>query len=357
MKKIILRSLWYVIPYMMIYLFSVSYYTLDSGDLLRLGYVPDFYQSYRQQFAKYDSLPVKFEELQALPKKKKFKVMLVGDSFSGQRNFGYKNQLAQQVDVLNVTDISWNPLEALSMLVNGDFFEHYQTEYIVLESVERSMVERVEKIDRNKTISYAKIEEIMLKIQENDKKALEIAKTEKKSQQHLFFSNQSLNFLWNSIKYISLANVKLENGVNKALLNQDLFSVNNQDLVFLDEDIVSTPKNNDPKTAEKLDQILNELSKKLKAKGIQLIYMTAPDKYDIYHDYIIDAENYPRPVFFENFRKTEKNYGYIDAQKLLKDAVDSKKKDIYLFDDSHWSPYAAEIIKDEILKKMNEISK
>ena len=101
-----------------------------------------------------------------------------------------------------------------------------------------------------------------------------------------------------------------------------------------------------------LNDILNDLSNKLKNKGIKLIVLPSPDKYNVYYDYIIEKTKYPKPLFFEHLDKTEKKYLYVNSKKKLIDAV-RRKKDIYFYDDTHWSPWASKLISDEIYKLIN----
>lgn len=77
--------------------------------------------------------------------------------------------------------------------------------------------------------------------------------------------------------------------------------------------------------------------------------MPSPDKYDLYYDYITDKHNFTKPVFFDNFEKLNKEYIYINSKEILTKELD-RKKDIYYFDDTHWSPIAAQLMAQEIKK-------
>jgi len=88
-----------------------------------------------------------------------------------------------------------------------------------------------------------------------------------------------------------------------------------------------------------------ELKKTLGLKA----YLPSPDKYDIYYDYIINKSKYPKPLFLEYLAEMQKNYLYVDSKKILSNSI-KQKKDIYYYDDTHWSPFAAKIISDELSK-------
>lgn len=77
--------------------------------------------------------------------------------------------------------------------------------------------------------------------------------------------------------------------------------------------------------------------------------MPSPDKYDMYYDYIIDKNKYPRPLFFDFLETENKNYLYLDSKKILQKDF-AGRKDIYFYDDTHSSPWATQIIAEELTK-------
>ena len=48
----------------------------------------------------------------------------------------------------------------------------------------------------------------------------------------------------------------------------------------------------------------------------------------------------------------EKDYFFINSKKALQEVI-PHKKDIYFYGDSHWTPWAAKIIADEITEVIN----
>jgi len=57
--------------------------------------------------------------------------------------------------------------------------------------------------------------------------------------------------------------------------------------------------------------------------------------------------HYTKPLFFDLMKQMDKNYGYIDSKAILSQALQTKK-DIYFFDDTHWSPWGSQLIAKEI---------
>lgn len=342
--KFILKTLWFVLPYGILFLLMTKLYPIQKGDLYRIGYIIDLFPSYGEYFRSEYEKPIRYTAISEKSKKKKFKILAIGDSFSEQPTFGYKNQLAQTLDVLYIDrfiSIADNPVQTLYALAKGDFFDEYKVDYVVLQSAERAFVERVNDFDYNKTKSTA---DVFDKIKNH---------TPKEIPKYNFFSNQAFVFLYNTIQYFVNEDYCFEAVVQKTKLNRnDLFSINTDNLLFYQGDIKEMEFNNNLQKVEQLNAILNKLSLLLKEKGVQLIVLPAPDKYNMYYEYIEDKSKYVKPLFFEYLDKQNKEYIYIDSEKILKKAIE-RDNDIYFYDDTHWSPKATKIIAAEILKNID----
>ena len=130
--------------------------------------------------------------------------------------------------------------------------------------------------------------------------------------------------------------------VYKVKTCSNLFSINSSNLFFIEDDLKVVAINNVKQNIDKLNYELNLLAKKLNSKGIKLIVLPSPDKFDYYYDQIKN-NSYPKPIFFNYFDKLEKTYSYINTKKLLTENG-KNVEDMYIFDDTHWSPIAAKII-------------
>lgn len=343
MKKFILKSLYFTGPILVMKMYSLFFQsTTGSPDLLRLGYVPNLYPDYKEVFSSELKNDIRYTKLSAA-KKRNFDLFIIGDSFSHQSIFGYKNYLKKisnkDVDVLYFDQINKNPIKELYGLINNGFFNNYKLDYVVLQSVERVMASRAQNID----VSYMPLEESKEKVV-NDKYV-----SEKKSESS-FFSRKILKFFFNSLKYFIYDDLLVES-VYTTKTSKQLFSVPVKKLHFYSQDVNNLPINNDLKKVNTLNETLNDLSSKLKSLGVGLIVLPAPDKYDLYYEYIEDKRSYPKPLFFELMQKMDKSYIYIDSKAILIDAVKTKK-DIYFYDDTHWSPWASQIVAKEIIKEI-----
>ncbi len=341
MKKFIITILWFIVPILALYLFTFIFYNPNKGDLLRIGYIIDLYPSYRDIFKDEFGSKLKFSKMSEKKETRKFKVLTIGDSFSEQNNYSYQNYLAKNnIETLHIEKfLHENQTQTLYSFLNGDFFDQYSFDFIVLQFVERYSVGMVENIDTAKVLTSEELGNLV-----NKPRAEEIYNLK-------FPSDSVLKFPYYTLQHYLNKDYVFEGKTYKTQITQDLFSVGNKELLFYFDDIVSVNKNSDENKVRKLNAVFNDLSNLLKKKGIKLIVLPSPDKYDIYYEFILNKSKYPKPIFFELFDKLNKEYTYIDSKQILTNAL-SVKKDIYFYDDSHWSPWASQIIAGAISKEI-----
>ena len=317
----------------------------EDGDLLRVGYIrsdPD----YRDIFAKEYERPLYFDRLSQLQNElKKCDVLTIGDSFSEQDNFGYQNYLAEKSNLYIVhfdrffqLNKAGNPLQILYGIINGDLLGMIEPDYIILEAIEREIVTWGNNIDTTLIIPY------------NSFIRLTQAKSEKSVDANNydgFLSDRLIKFPIMNILYFFDDNAYFSK-VYRAETTQHLFSVEKKELLFTSEDLACIDINNDLDNVTNLNQALNGLSNRLKNKGIKLIVLLAPDKYDLYYSYFLSKSRYEEPLFFNHLEKMQKEYLYVESKKILSEAIHNSIKDIYYYDDTHWSPRASKIIAEEL---------
>ncbi len=342
MKKLITKTLYFVIPVFCLFCFTKFFYNEKaSPDLLRLGYIPYMDKDYSHVFDHY-SKEIKYSVL-SKTKPRAFDVMTIGDSFSEQGAGGYNNILAKDVSVLHVDrSISRNPIQTLMDMSNGDFFDHYPVRYVVLENVERHVIDNTRKINFDQRFDRSDIDSI---VQSPKAKGENIG--------YRFFSKVTITFpFYHFPRFFSEKNYLSNDKVyNYDLTSDTLFSNQSNKLLFYNLDVTSLERTNDKEKCQQSNDVINQLADKLRAKGIELIFIPAPNKMDVYYDFIEEKAQFTKPLFYDHFRTFEKRYHYIDALSILQDLM-KVKKDVYYFDDTHWSPYAAEAIAGEIRNSM-----
>jgi hypothetical protein len=341
-KKFLYKSLALISPFVLLYLITMAGYSISQGDLVRLGYLPKD-NAYRKEFKKEIDKPIFYENLASIDTNAnlKYNVLTIGDSFSEQYGFGYKNYLAESgcISVIhyNRREKDINPIQVLYGLLNGDLFDKLSVDYIILESDEREFCSRAENLNKN--------DKIYLKdIIQNDFKNHKIESDKLKT---IIPTAALLKFPIFSILYHFKDNAFLSEAYCVNTTKSMFTGKRKNKLLFHATDITGTQKNNDKKAVIVLNHELNNLASLLSQKGINLIVLPSPDKYDIYYEYIQYKENYSKPLFFNYIEKMKKDYLYVDSKEILDSAI-IKKKDIYFFDDTHWSPWGSQLIASKL---------
>jgi len=305
----------------------------QGGDLARMGYIHRS-MDLRKNIC---DLSVRHLELSEYTGQK-IDVLTMGDSFSniggGGRNRYYQDYIAtiNNTTVLNLAPYKEiDNISVLSIYANNGYLDKIKPKYIILECVERMCIKTlahaadftaaitVTEMDKQKKVEYNnKLPEVSLINQGNFK--------------FLLYS-----LLYNFSDHAFLSKVCIKD------LSRPLFSVKNaKKLVFLRDDISNIPLTT-TKSVTVLNDNINALSDKLRAKGIKLYFMPCVDKYDLYSGYIIHNQ-YPASTFFEQLRKLPKRYEFIDTKAILAEELKKGEKDVFYADDTHWSWKASERI-------------
>ncbi len=346
MKKFLIKSGFFILPFIIIFLLNTFVYNREEGDLVRLGYL--YYNPSPKSLInnKYN-LPKHYTLLSEidLTIKNKFDVITIGDSFSELGNLGYKNFIGSKgLSVLHIDAFitGHNPIQTLIQLIKSDFFNFVSADYVVLQSVERYFNKRTSEIDFGGII---RIEDIKYQIDNRD---------ETESNDKLpFFSEATLKIPFANILYFFNSKIEYTPIFKYKTNHNNLFSNSPNQLLLYEEDIYNLENKNDSTNIFKSIKVIEGINDSLTKHNINLIMLVSPDKYDIYYPFIEEREKLTKPQFFEIYEKIRKNYLNVNAFQILSKKAKSEK-DIYFYDDTHWSPKSAEIIADEIYKIVNK---
>lgn len=349
MKKFIIKVTIFIFPIIFLQIFSMLFYSTEKGDLLRLGYIMEFY-NYRDVFKEEFKRNNYFSKVSKinLNNKNKYTALTIGDSFSEQEGFGYKNYLAEndRIDILHFDSfLNNNPIQTTYGILNGDLLNNVKVDYIILQSVERAFVSKIHNIDRKKAILK---DSLIIEIEKQNVNVKKVNISNK------LLLGRMLNFpLLYKILYHNILFYFDDNAFGSQTYivktKQNLFSNSKNELLFYFGDLENLKTNNNLESVLKLNKELNILSNKLKEKGIKLIVLPSPDKFDFYYDDIVNKEKYTKPLFFDYLENMPKDYLYVNSKKILKSQM-TYKKDIYFYDDTHWSPWASKVIAIELAK-------
>ncbi|MDO4728065.1 MAG: hypothetical protein Q4B43_03555 [Bacteroidota bacterium] len=346
MKKFIIKTSFFVLPFIFFYFMNEKFSQQGEGDLARLG---DLYfnpSPYSQVVSQFDKLPQKYKKVSELNLNQTHKVdvLTIGDSFSEGNQ--YKGYLVHKgLSLLHVDRFlsEENPMQNLVAFANSDFFDYIKPQYVVLQNVERYVIKRNAELDFS---AEKDIESVKNRISENLIKE-ERKKTSKRKVS--FFSDATIRKPLNNLQFLFFVKPLDSDIYRYRSNNNQLFTNNPKELLFYKEDIDFLSDKNDIEKIQNLNASFNEISRLLAKKGIKLIILIAPDKYDLYYPYIKNKDK-KQPVFFNFFDKLDKEFLYVPSYVILSDEIKKNKKDIYFYDDTHWSPNGALSISEEIYR-------
>jgi len=340
MKKFIIKTLFFTVPFFLLYTFNFLMYKNNDGDLARIGYFYSNPSPKELQINKY-SLKRKYVSVSDLNlnTNNNFEVLNIGDSYSEQDSLSYLNFLVHQnVSVLhyNRTSSVDNNIQQLIDLTNGNFFESNKVNYVVLQCGERMFIKRTMDLQFNKVTNI----DSLIKLQKIKKFVNEDNKID-------FFSDAMFKIPLTNLEYL-FKDKPIYSDTYKVESNKnDLFTNNPNSILFFRDDIDYLYLNNVKENIDKANFEINKINSILNKKNIKLILMIPPDKYSLYYKFIKNKNGYTKPQFFNYFNQLKKDYIYIDSYSSLSKAIENGK-DVYYYDDTHWSPLGAKIVANEL---------
>lgn len=264
-------------------------------------------------------------------------LITIGDSFSngggGGKNAYYQDYLATvlNINVLNIQNIGqdYSYIDTIRFLHQKKYFGKIKPKAILIQAVVRESLRDVPTKEINPT------SDILL--------------------QNLLAKNTTAHFphpLWiNTANYRApyyytryFYSIRAKKEIYRLLLTKDLFTSNDRNHLLVYHDDLNNITKFNKKNIANLNAELNLLAQELQKENIKLIFMPVVDKYDLYHDYILDQKRYPLNPFFTLLRKEPKSYTLIDSKAILLPMLKNNVQDLYYSDDTHWSYKASEAI-------------
>jgi hypothetical protein len=281
-----------------------------------------------------------------------FDVVTVGDSFSQGGASGlnryYQDYLAtsHDVEVLNIPRYpdAANFMEQVAILLNSGFLDQVRARYLILETAERNCYRYGGTIDMSRSdpldvvlAAYRKERTLGHEPDEDGPAALP---------QVGFINSGNLKWLLYNALYPFSDNAFFAK-TYKVPLETSLFSgPRGNSLLYLNKDVRNLSRY-DAATLARVNENLNRLAVLLRQRGIELYFMPAVDKSNLYRPYV-KGDRYPESQFFEVFRTFDKDYRFIDTKAILAEELEKGEQDIFYLDDTHWSWKASLAISQTI---------
>ena len=333
MKKFIIKTLFYFIPFLCVYGGYKFVRHNISGDIGTLGQIPfgksyneNLKQNYLTEKMVKDILVVSYEKFYP---SKKTKIFTFGDSFSQQGFFGYQNYLAHILGD-SITNIErrkgYNQIAIAVSLLNSGIIDETNCQVIVLQFVDRHTIDWLKNIDFEMLYKFPQSSENQINKNTNNDSEL-----------HSLTSWIRLQFGY-------------DNPIFRHDLKHDCFShkyFSRKLFRYIDDFNFQRTK---PEDIEKAKENLILLNKKFSEKGIKMIFLIASDKYDVYRPFMSD-NSLPVDTTTDGLSNLP-DVCVINAKPILQEMVRNGEKDVYMVNDTHWSYKASEAVAEEIARKI-----
>lgn len=255
--------------------------------------------------------------------------MTIGDSFSQQRIRGYQNFMAHRLGepVVNLHSMWSSPMQAAVCLLNTGFFDTWKPRTLILETAGRHLPDQLLEIDFDLQREVDKMISLTPEEDPEDRRRL------------TFTSTIKMSFNWLQLRF-------KRSPVRTLPLETELFGVHPRQLHFYYRDHNALTCT-DQQVAG-MQRALEELHRRFRERGIELIFMVAVDKYDLYQDYI--AGPHPAKDVLERMEQGCDSALFFSTKRVLQPLVQAGVRDVFRADDSHWSQTGADTVAAELVR-------
>jgi hypothetical protein len=342
MKKFLTKLSYTLLPVFLLLFGLTAYLNLyirpqSTGDLGRLAFViigQEYGQRIEQDELK-DTLFNKVRETEDL-RNIHVNVLTIGDSFSQQEHAGYQNYMAQEgVTVANTRrDLYDSPIQYAWNLLDAGVVDSTNIDVMVVEVGERDFALRIENFRTDKV----EVGEPDIPGEGGEENVWDIRK---------WSLLRTRDFLM--YRYAG------RNPVYEVQLDRDFFSSNEpRKLFFYCADVLNGLTIDDT-ILPKVKEVFDLLTRKARERGFALILMLPVDKYDLYQDYIVDNPYGHKRVNEEVRELLGDRPEVMLCKYALLPLLASGEKDVFLFDNSHWSWKGSQAVGKELARRVKEL--
>lgn len=338
MKKFLKKITYTLLPVWLLAVAGVCYFTLVicpnvTGDIGRLAFIPfghEYDDSLEKDFPQEQVFTTVFD-IDALHNSR-CDVITIGDSFSERGRDGYQNYLALKgLKVVNAGRyLYYSPVTFAYEMMNLGVIDSTNASVLIVECVERAIDEFFTGFDPKDELVAASKGKDKLVGSPNEWSLLRVR-----------------DFIVYNSGIMTPPIIKKE-------LSRDLFTSDHPSTLYFYIDDIKTIHINSSHVPI-IQSTFKALLDKAQEKHLTLILLVPTDKYDLYQQYIVDNPYPPKEV--NNTIKSILNNDphVVLAKDYLQPLVDSGEKDVYLYNDTHWSYKAASVVADEVYHRIQSL--
>ena len=347
MKKFLINISYTLLPLWLLLVGLAAYLWMtddNSGDLMRLGLI-DSGPEYTDSILSTDViLPEVYYTIindDSLLRKGSCDVLVVGDSFSHGGGIGkqgdYVNYLAHDSGLRVAVFTPGNPTLSSPVQVAYDVLklglvDSTNVKHLVVQEVERYIVGRHCEFTTGHDASALRAPEAdEVQAAPQTQEASPLLRVKDFIFYHLFGANP----------------------IYTVNLSQNAFGGKEPDRLYFYNDDVNLGFDVSEVQRDEIVKTYRQLIALARERGVNLVLLVACDKYDLYQDFIVDNP-YPHKTLNEDIARwmAPEMDRFVIAKQVLHPLVEQGVKDVYLFNDTHWSPASSRIIAREIISKL-----
>lgn len=344
MRNFIIKVLGASVPV----LCAILYYNIAiqphrHGDLGKLGFIPfdDTYDASINDQALDSMYVIEANHIDQV--RCDSSILTFGDSFSQRKRYGYQNYLATLYPGYTV----YNLLPGYNYQFIVDLLTHRKDlpDMIVIETVERYLVDRLAHMDFNRSLAQY---EMSIRPDTLSPHPSRFKNSTYYQQCKRFYHNVK-NPICHTQEYLK-KKFGLSNPVRHLEMAHPLFSCQgaSSDLYFYHEDLLAPSDAAIQQSYLKLDTLFSLAAK----RHIRCVLLVASDKYHLYKPFATQ-DPYQTKGQLELFSRYEHDARFLNSRSLLAPHLDAEEKDIYLCNDTHWSIFAARYVAEEIKRRFD----
>ena len=339
MKKFLTKLSYTLLPVFLLLFGLTAYLNLyirpqATGDLGRLAFVM-VGEEYGQRIEQNELKETFFSDVRETEDLRKIhvNVLTIGDSFSQQGPAGYQNYMPQEgLTVANTRRALYDsPIQYAWNLLDAGVVDSTNIDVMVVEVGERDLALRIDNFSTDKV------------------EVGEPYSPDDGGEENIYDIRQ-----WSLLRTRDFLMYRYagRNPVYDVELDRDFFdSRDPRRLYFYCADVLNG-MTIEASVRPKIKEVFDLLTTKAHERGFALILMVPVDKYDLYQDYVVNNPyDHPKRINEEVRELLGDRPEVMLCKFTLQPLLEKGEKDVFLFDNSHWSYKSSQAVGIELSRR------